>query len=351
MDYDVIVIGAGPAGCQAAISAAHQMRHVLLLNAGLIRSRKGRAFWSKSVEIEDVPVFPGVTGPALRKELDGWIDAHPITEFTIAGEKRKSGIVHQAGVVLKVTRKDDGTFELETSTAALKQGVEPTIEHFAGKALVIAAGFEDVWPDIETNSEAESTFKQHQMVFRYAGNKRGWHVCVRCDGHLHVDEHLCVLAVGDEAYEITIGAQDFTDKITIMTNGRPHGLSDEILEKVKARNIDIVEEKIVRHIGQKTELLALELEDGRELAFSGFLVDEGLTPNTAFLDGWDYQKDDEGLIVVDDDRQMLDGTGEKIPGLFAAGDLLSGERNLIATSFALGQDAGLAASDSLRTWD
>ena len=95
----------------------------------------------------------------------------------------------------------------------------------------------------------------------------------------------------------------------------------------------------------------MELEDGRELAFSGFLVDEGLTPNTAFLDGWDYQKDDEGLIVVDDDRQMLDGTGEKIPGLFAAGDLLSGERNLIATSFALGQDAGLAASDSLRTWD
>jgi len=348
--YDVIVIGAGPAGSQAAISAAHQMRYVLLLNAGLVSSRKGRAFWSKSVEFEDVPVFPGLTGPALRKQLDAWIEAHPVTEFKIGDTNRKSGIVHQGGVVLTVTRNDSGAFDVETSTAALKSGVEKTVEHFVGHTIVIASGFEDVWPEIEINEEAESTFKQHQMIFRYAGNRRGWHVCIRCDGHLHVDEHLCVLAVGDAAYDITVGAQDFTDKISILTNGRPHGMSDAVLAKAKERGIDIIEGKIARHIGQKTELLGLELEDGRELMFSGFLVDEGLTPNTAYLDSWEYRKDDEGLIIVDDDRQMLDSDGSKIPGLFAAGDILSGERNLIATSSALGQDAGLAASDTLRKW-
>ena len=51
--------------------------------------------------------------------------------------------------------------------------------------------------------------------------KRGWHVCIRCDGHLHVNEHLALLGVGDYIYEAAIGAQDFTDKITILTNGRP----------------------------------------------------------------------------------------------------------------------------------
>ena len=70
----------------------------------------------------------------------------------------------------------------------------------------------------------------------------------------------------------------------------------------------------------------------------------------SFLKGWDYQKDEEGLIVATEDMQMLDSSGEPIPGLFAAGDIISGERNLIATAFALGQEAGLSASDSLRHW-
>jgi thioredoxin reductase len=176
MIYDVVVVGAGPAGCQAAISAAHQMHSVLLLNAGLFSSRRGRAFWSKSVELEDVPVSPGVTGPALRKQLDAWIEAYPIVDITIAGEERKAGILHQGGVVLNVVRTDDGHFDVETSTAALKAGVDKTVEHFVGRALIVASGFEDVWPDIEVNEEAESEFKRYQIVYRFSGNKRGWHV-------------------------------------------------------------------------------------------------------------------------------------------------------------------------------
>ena len=49
---------------------------------------------------------------------------------------------------------------------------------------------------------------------------------------------------------------------------------------------------------------------------TGFLVDEGLIPNTKFLEGWDYQKDEEGLIIANEDMQMLDSKGEPIPGLF-----------------------------------
>ena len=156
--------------------------------------------------------------------------------------------------------------------------------------------------------------------------------------------------VGDYIYEAAIGAQDFTDKITILTNGRPHGMSPPILQQIKERNIQIIETKIKRHIGEKTDLLGFEMIDGKELFFHGFLVDEGLIPNTKFLDGWDYQKDEEGLIIANEDMQMLDNKGEPIPGLFAAGDIIAGERNLIATAFALGQEAGLSASDSLRKW-
>ena len=347
--YDVTVIGAGPAGAQAAVSASHQMRHVLVLHSGKVSFNRGRAYWSKSVEIEDAPVFPGIIGPNFAKELMRWMESRPVVDFMIGGEKRKTGIDIRDGLVLKVERNGD-LFELEASTKTLKRGTDLAIEHFKSRTVVVAAGFDDKWPDIEFEPDAERLYKQYATVFRYAGNRKGWHVCIRCDGHLHVNEHLALLGVGDYIYEAAIGAQDFTDKITILTNGRPHGMSPPVLEQIRKRKINIIETKIKRHIGEKTNLLGFEMIDGSELFFHGFLVDEGLIPNTKFLEGWNYQKDEEGLIIANEDMQMLDSKGEPIPGLFAAGDIISGERNLIATAFALGQEAGLSASDSLRRW-
>ncbi len=347
--YDVAVIGAGPAGTQAAVSASHQMRHVLVLHSGKVSFSRGRAYWSKSVEIEDAPVFPGIIGPNFAKELMKWMESRPVVEFMLGDEQRKSGIDIRDGLVTKLTRNND-IFELEASTSVLKRNTPLHIETYKSRTVVVAAGFDDKWPDIEFQPDAERLYKQYATVFRYAGNRKGWHVCIRCDGHLHVNEHLALLGVGDYIYEAAIGAQDFTDKITILTNGRPHGMSPPILNQIKERKINIIETTIKRHIGEKTNLLGFEMEDGTELFFHGFLVDEGLIPNTKFLDGWDYQKDGEGLIIANEDMQMLDSNGEPIPGLFAAGDIISGERNLIATAFALGQEAGLSASDSLRKW-
>ena len=347
--YDVAVIGAGPAGAQAAVSASHQMRHVLVLHSGKVSFSRGRAYWSKSVEIEDAPVFPGIIGPNFAKELMRWMESRPVVDFMIGGEKRKTGIDIRDGLVMKLTRSGE-LFELEASTKTLKRGREVAVAHFKSRTVVVAAGFDDKWPDIELEPGEARLYKQYATVFRYAGNRKGWHVCIRCDGHLHVNEHLALLGVGDYIYEAAIGAQDFTDKITILTNGRPHGMSPPVLAQTRERKINIVETKIKRHIGEKTDLLGFEMIDGSELFFHGFLVDEGLIPNTKFLEGWDYQKDEEGLIIANEDMQMLDSKDVPIPGLFAAGDIISGERNLIATAFALGQEAGLSASDTLRRW-
>ncbi len=347
--YDVAVIGAGPAGAQAAVSASHQMRHVLVIDAGEVSQRKGRAYWSKSVEIEDAPVFSGVTGPKFARALKDWMASRPVQEIVIGGERRKSGIEVRGGVVLKLERKGE-LIALETSVQPLKEGSELVLETFLARAVVVASGFEDGWPDIEVDEGAKRLFQQYRTVFRYAGNAKGWHLCIRCDGHLHIDKHMALVGVGDSIYGASLGAQDFTDKITILTNGRPHGFSPAILKQAQERGIEIIETKIEKHIGKGTDLLGLRLVDGRELYFDGFLVDEGLVPNTAFLEGWDVQTDEEGLLVIDEDGQVLDTGGHPVPGLFAAGDIVSGMRNQIATAFGLGQNAGLSASDSLRRW-
>lgn len=360
--YDVAVVGAGPAGAQAAVSAAHQMRHVLVLDAGPVSQRKGRAYWSKSVEFLDAPVFPAILGSKFARALQEWMGAQPVTTVSIAGRQRTAGIEIRAGMVLRVRRLAVAPealaplghlFELETSMAPLRPEQPLQIERQYARMLVVASGFEDVWPDIEVDATARRLYQRHKMLFRFAGTRKGWHVCIRCDGHLHVDDHLAVVASGDLAWSIARGAQDFTHRVTILTNGQPPDFSADRLATLRQRNIPIIEERIVAHIGKGTELLGLRLAGDRELFFDGYFVDYGLTPNTDYLhpeDGWSLQRDEEGLLVVDEEGQVLDPQGAPVPGVFAAGDIVANQRNLIATAFGLGQNAGLSASDQLREW-
>lgn len=349
--YDICVIGAGPAGTQAAISAAHQMRHVLVLDAAQVSNSRGRAYWSKSVAFEDAPVLPAVTGPQLKKALDAWLAAHPVKPYRYGNEERRSGIDVRPGRVTDLQREGE-RFHITASTRPLKKDEPPALERFEVRAVVVASGFDDKWPDIEYNPDEERLLGKYKTVFRYAGNQKGWHVCIRCDGHLHVGGHLAILGCGDYIYEAALGAQDFTPHITILTNGRPAGMSPAVRAQADKRGIEIIETPITSHIGKGTQLLGLRFADGTERLFDGFLVDEGLTPNSDFLARFSLKRSAEGLLVVGEDSEVLFSDGSPVPGLYAAGDIVAGQRKLIATAFALGQDAGLSASDSLRlyTW-
>ncbi len=360
--FDVAVIGSGPAGSQSAVSAAHQTRSVLVIEAGSVSQRKGRAFWSKSVEFEDAPVFPGITGPRLSTALSSWMSAQVGRLVSIGGRPRHVGIWRRGGMVLRVTRVDpmQGVhapagylFAIDASTRPLKAGTELTTERFLTRSLVVASGFEDIWPDIDVTENAERLYQTHRVLFRYAGNRKGWHVCIRCDGHLHLDEHIVVVASGDFAWSIARGAQDFTDHITILTNGADPDFSDARRATLAARNIEVITEPITAHIGKGTDLLGLKLSSGREVFADGFFVDYGLKANREYLstdDGWDLKTDDEGLLFVDEDGAVIGTDGNAVPGLFAAGDIVAGQRNLIATAFGLGQNAGLSAADLMRDW-
>ncbi len=349
--YDVLVIGAGPAGTQAAVSAAHQMRHVLLLDAGPISRRRGRAYWSKTVQIMDAPVFPGVTGPQFAKALQAWAAAQPERRVRMGGRERCTGICRAAGHALDLERLDDGTFRVTYATEPLdREGRVGASSTARGRTVVVASGFEDGWPDIEVDETALRMYRKFQVVYRYAGNRRGWHVCIRCDGHLHVDQHLAILGAGDYIFDVVQGAQDFTDRITVLTNGRPHGMSPPVRAALRERGAALEEGRIAAHVGKGLDLLGLRMADGRELFFDGFFVDEGLTANDAFLHRFDAARGADGLLRCTADHQLLDSSGQPLDGLWAAGDIVSGERNLIASAFASGQDAGLEASDSLRRW-
>ncbi len=348
--FDVIVVGAGPAGTQAAVSAAHQLRHVALIDAGMASRRRGRAFWSKNVEFVDVPVFQRMTGPHFEKALREWATTKPERRADIAGNRVVTGIRGIGAVAVGLSREQD-RFALQLSgPPPHKDPSEAERSTIRGRVIVVASGYEDVWPDIEVDETAERMYEQYAHVFRYAGTRRGWHVCIRCDGHLHIDEHLAIVGAGDYVLDVARGAQDFTERITVLTNGRPQAISEEIRSELDRHGIGLEEDRIVGHVGRGSDLLGFRMANGRELFFDGFFVDEGLTANDDYLADFDVQHDDQGLLVCDRRHAILDAGGVPIPGLWACGDIVSGERKLIATAFGSGQDAGLHASDSLRTW-
>ena len=238
------------------------------------------------------------------------------------------------------------------STAMLpRDGAAPPTETVRARTVVVASGFEDGWPDIEIEPSAERAYARYGVVFRFAGNHRGWHVCVRCDGHLHTDQELAIVGVGDYIFDVVHGAQDFTppdDRADQRTSARHVG--GGAWRKWSRRGVRLETERIEAHIGSGRDLLGLRLADGRELFFDGFFVDEGLVANDEFLARFSPQHDDEGFLVCDEDHRVLDVDGKPIAGIWACGDIVAGERNLIAAAFASGQDAGLEASDSLRRW-
>ena len=150
--FDVLVIGAGPGGTQAAVSAAHQMRHVLLLDASKVSRRRGRAYWSKTVKIEDAPVFAGITGIEFAKALREWTEGQPERAIQRGGEERMVGIRRADGFALDLKRLGDGTFELTYATEPLSRDGQVGATTIAlGRTVVVASGFEDGWPDIEIN--------------------------------------------------------------------------------------------------------------------------------------------------------------------------------------------------------
>ena len=349
--FDVAVIGSGPAGAQAAVSAAHQMRHVVLIDGGSVSLRRGRHFWTKSVDIVDAPVFQAITGPALRRALLQWLTAQPVRTVQLGDNARRVGIHRLPAYVTDLQRATNESFNLTVSTAFRPEGDEAlSTDTLMARTIVVATGFEDNWPAIEIDSSAQRAYERYRVLFRYAGNHRGWHVCIRCDGHLHVDQELAIVGVGDYIFDVVHGAQDFTSHMTVLTNGRPHGMSDTVLAEMNRRGIGRETERISAHIGTGRDLLGLQLADGRQLHFDGFFVDEGLRANDRFLDRFAPMHNGEGLLECNENQQVIDSSGRAIAGIWAGGDIVAGQRNLIAAAFASGQNAGLAASDSLRKW-
>ena len=275
--FDVVIVGGGPAGLCAAMYAGRGMLKAALLERGVPGGEL-----LNTEKIEDYPGFISILGPDLAAKM---------TEHAVAFG---ADILQEN--VEGIHRREDGTFRVTTSS-----GVE-----YHAPAVILTAGGTPT--KLGVPGEAE-----------YAG--RGVSYCAVCDGAFFKGEVLAVVGGGDAAVEEADYLTRYASKVYIVHRRDTFRASRILQERAFANpKIEVVwNQKVLELTGDATGLKGLELEhtltgSRSRLAATGCFIFIGFKPNSGLI-AEHFDHDAAGYIRTDD-RMMT-----SIPGLFAAGDL------------------------------
>ena len=294
--YDIIVIGAGPAGLTAALYALRADKTVLVLEKGTFGGQI-----TYSPQIENYPGFATMSG----------------NEFA---EKLVDQVLSQGAEV-----------EMETVTEIRDNGATKTVvteegEHEA-KAVIIATGVKHRQTGLP---------KENELV------GEGISYCAVCDGAFFKGQTVAVLGGGNSALQEAVLLSEGCKKVYVIQNLDFFTGEARLVEKLKEKaNVEfIMGTVIIEFIGENSlEGLKLKKEaDGSEseLKVDGLFVAIGLIPNNkafadiAGLDEWGYIDSDESCVT-------------KTAGVFVAGDCRKKQIRQITTAAADGSVAALAA--------
>lgn len=275
--FDVLIIGGGPAGLCAALYAGRGMLNAALLERGL----PGGELLNTEL-IEDYPGFPSILGRDLAKAM------------TEHAEKFGARILQET--VESISRREDGSFDVATTSGST----------YSAPAVILAAG--------GTPNKLGVPGEQE-----YAG--RGVSYCAVCDGAFFKGETLAVIGGGDAAVEEAEYLTRYAEKVYVVHRRDEFRASKLLQERLFANpKIEVIWNKAVREMeGGPSGLQRLTLEDTvtgevSQLPVGGCFIFIGFSPNSGLISEH-FEHDASGYIITDD-RMMT-----SIPGLFAAGDL------------------------------
>jgi len=290
--YEVIIIGAGPAGCTSAIYAARRGLKTLLIESKEV----GGALLYGST-IENYPGFESIGGIELAEKFK-----NHVKKFNVE--------------ILTEEVKDIKT---------LKEGFEVTClkNKFLSKSVIVAQGVKPRQLNIKDEN-------------KFVG--KGLSYCATCDGPLFQKKDVAVIGGGNSAFHYALFLAEICPKVYILH--RSEFRADKVLlEKLKKmKNVEFKQPyEIVELTGEKMlNSIKIKSKDKiEELKVSGVFVSIGQDPNTGFLKNLDLKLTTEGYINVDPKMNT------NVPGLFAAGDITGIGKQII---IAAGQGALAALS-------
>ena len=302
-NYDVIIVGGGPAGLCAAMYAGRGMLKALTIERGA----PGGELLNTDL-IEDYIGFESVKGWELAQKF--------------ADHAKKFGAEIVTDTVEKVRRGSDGWFEVTTARE----------RHYRAPAVIITAGGTPVKLGVPGERE-------------YAG--KGVSYCAVCDGAFFKGEVLAVVGGGDAAVEEADYLTRYASKVYIV-HRRDQFRASRILQQRAFANPKIEpvwNKRVVEIVGSERGTDHLELEDTvtqqrSQLKVGGVFIFVGFKPNTGIVEG--HVDHDASGYFVTDERMMT-----SIPGLFAAGDVRSQLTRQVTTAVGDATTAAIAVEKYL----
>lgn len=299
--YDIIIVGAGPAGMTAGVYTARKNLKTLILT----RDVGGQA--SLSNDIENYLGFSMITGAELVKKFEkhleqfsDWVSLHLLNDG-----------------VNKLTSIDDG-FELGTADG----------QKFRARAVIIASGRVPA----KLGVDGEERLLNHGVSY-----------CAWCDGPIFRDKEVVVVGGGNSALDAALAMKNFVKQLYIVNNGLSLTGDQIMIDKVKdASNVRIVNHAQLKSINGERFVESVTVEDmevGLEkvLDCQGVFIEIGSVPATDYLKGV-LELSQSGEIVIDAHNQT------SLAGVFGAGDVTTVNQKQIVISAGEGAKAGIAAS-------
>ena len=293
MVYDLIIIGAGPAGITAAIYAARKKMNLLVLSKDI----GGQTLWTG--DIENYTGYQIVTGVELTEKFREHIDTYKIS-------------VNENENVLSVEKLKDSVI------------VKTDKEQYSAMAAIVASGKTPKELDVP----GEKEYKNKGVAY-----------CATCDGPLFAKKRVAVIGGGNSALDAAISLSKIATEVHIINIS--DGFTGDVImqEAVKGtKNVTIYNESRVKSIKGDKFVKSVEIETPqgvKDIALDGVFVEIGLVPNADFIKS--VKKNSLGEIEVNCACQT------DIAGIFAAGDVTSVPEKQIIVAAGEGAKAALSA--------
>lgn len=325
--YDLIVVGAGPAGLTAALYTAREGIDTLVVEMGGLG---GQA--AATQDIENMPGFPdGVTG----------------TEFAdrLVRQTQRFGVeILQAQEVAGIERRDGNSRWVLTQDDS----------EYGARALLVATG---------------ADYRRLNVPGEESYIGAGVHFCATCDGPFYKGEELVVVGGGNSATEEGMFLTRFSPQVTLLVRGGELKASQVAIDKVMDHpNVDVLlHTEVTEFRGKGGKLSGISVENNQtgkrqEMTPGGVFVFIGQKPNSKFLEGiltlnqWGYILTGHDLVHAGAVSTAVAGLPPappatletSIPGVFAAGDVRSGSTKQVASAAGEGATAALLIREYLK---
>ncbi|HEX8279285.1 MAG TPA: NAD(P)/FAD-dependent oxidoreductase [Segetibacter sp.] len=292
-NFDVIIIGGSYSGLAAGMALGRALRQVLIIDSGKPCNKQTPHSHNFLTQDGETPTEIA----ALAKQQ---VERYNTIEFF-------------NGLATNGTKTENG-FEIQVASG----------ETFHGSKLIFATGIRDILPDIDGFTACWGISVLH---------------CPYCHGYEVRNEKTGILANGEYGYELSQLISNWTNDLTLFTNGTST-LTDEQTEKLEKHQIKIVEKEVERLEHIKGSIQNIVFKDGTKSSVKAIYARSPFEQHCTIPESIGCELTDEGYIKVDPFQETT------VKGIFACGDNAARMRT-VANAVAMGTTAGITVSKKM----